>query len=215
MAIYLTALRQGSCQTRPVARQRLPEAERRRALLSAAIELAREQGLALVTGRDVAARAGVSVGLVHYYYSSVEELLVELFEKVQDEDLAAAREVVDGAGHPGKAMDALVEYFTPQPGAWRYPLWVDAWSLAPRRPLLRASARRLNLRWRDLLLDVIRRGRGSGDFVVSDPKASAWRVLSLLDAMHIQLSTDQIDASPRTVQRWVRDSIAVELGVDG
>lgn len=177
-----------------------------------ATELAREQGLALVTGRDVAARAGVSVGLVHYYFGSVEELLVELFDQVQQEDLASAQALVDRCRTPTRAITALVEYFTPAPDGWRYRMWIDAWSLAPRRPLLRAAARRLNLRWRDLFLDIIRAGVEAGEFRVDDPRASAWRVLSLLDAMHIQLSTEQIDAPTATVKRWVRTAIAVELG---
>jgi hypothetical protein len=31
--------------------------------------------------------------------------------------------------------------------------------------------------------------------------------------MHIQLSGKQLDASPRTVRRWVEDAIAAELGL--
>jgi AcrR family transcriptional regulator len=196
-----------------VARTRLTEAERREILLAAAVELAREQGLALTTGRDVASRAGVSVGLVQYYFGSVEEMWVELFDRVQREDLANARRVLGRARTSRTAVAALVDYFTPTPGGWRYRLWIDAWSLAPRRPLLRAAARRLNLEWRDLIVDVIERAAARGDVSVADVRASAWRVLALLDAMHIQLSTDQVDAPAATVRRWVRQAIEAELGL--
>ena len=191
----------------------MSEQDRRRELLGVAAELARERGLARVTGRDVAARAGVSVGLVQYHFGSVEELLVELFEREQGQDLANARAAMSRAKSPPKAMQRLADWFVPGPEDWRYRLWVDAWSLAPHLPLLRAAARSLNLQWRDLFLEVIARGGESGDFDVPDPKAAAWRVMSLLDAMHIQLSGKQLDASPRTVRRWVEDAIAAELGL--
>jgi AcrR family transcriptional regulator len=191
----------------------MSEADRRRSLLAAATELAREHGLARLTGRDVAARAGVSIGLVHYYFSSIEELIVEVFTRVQEEDLDAARAEVADADGPLQALDALIAWFAPVQDGWRYQLWIDAWSLARHHPLLRAESRRLNLRWRDLFLDVVQRGRAAGDFDVSDPRAAAWRVMSLLDAMHIAVANEQIDAAPATVHRWVRRGIALELGI--
>lgn len=192
----------------------MSEAERRQSLLAAATELAREKGLARVTGRDVASRAGVSIGLVHYYFDSIEELLVEVFVRAQEEDLASARAEVVAAGSPRQALDALVRWFAPVPDGWRYRLWIDAWSLAPHNPLLRAESRRLNLLWRDVFLDVVKRGRAAGDFHVSDARAAAWRVMSLLDALHLSLANEQIDAPAATVRRWVRHGIARELGFD-
>ena len=195
-------------------RTRLPESERRQALVSVASDLARERGLALVTGRDIAANAGVSVGLIQYHFGSVDNLVATMFTQVQTEDLAAATEVVATSGSPQKALEALIDYFTPAPGNWRYRLWIDAWSLAPRQPLLRAAARDINLGWRDLILTVIKNGKRSGDFRVADPKATAWRVLSLLDALHIQVSAEQVDATPAQVRSWVRRGIALEVGSD-
>jgi AcrR family transcriptional regulator len=203
----------GSVRLATVARVRMSEQDRRRALLSTAAELAREHGLARVTGRDVAARAGVSVGLVQYHFGSVEELLVELFEQEQGQDLAAAREAINRCRTPSSAIRRLFDWFAPTPADWRYRLWVDAWSLAPHLPLLRTAARRLNLEWRDLFLEVITHGCDTGEFEVPDPKAAAWRIMSLLDAMHIQLSNEQLDASTRTVRSWVRSAIEAELGL--
>lgn len=193
-------------------RTRLSESERRQALIAVAADLARENGLALVTGRDIAARAGVSVGLIQYHFGSVESLVADMFAQVQTEDLASATEVVKSAGSPYRALEALVDYFTPAPGNWRYRLWIDAWSLAPRQPLLRSAARDINLAWRNLVLAVIRQGKREGDFTVSDPTACAWRILSLLDALHMQVSNEQVDASPAQVRKWVRRGIDHEVG---
>lgn len=48
---------------------------KKRLILDAAAELIREDGLRCVTHRQVAARAGVPVGSIGYYYNTREELL--------------------------------------------------------------------------------------------------------------------------------------------
>jgi AcrR family transcriptional regulator len=49
----------------------------RKRILEAAIEIASEDGPAAITTRKVAQRAGVNLGLLHYYFKSKEALVVE------------------------------------------------------------------------------------------------------------------------------------------
>jgi TetR/AcrR family transcriptional repressor of bet genes len=56
------------------------ESARREQILSAAAAIAAEFGLRAVTIRDVAARAGLSSGLVLFWFHSKEQLLVELLD---------------------------------------------------------------------------------------------------------------------------------------
>jgi AcrR family transcriptional regulator len=54
------------------------------ALLDAAERLLIEVGYAELTTRRVAAEAGVNHGLVHYYFGSMEELLLQVLERFTD-----------------------------------------------------------------------------------------------------------------------------------
>jgi AcrR family transcriptional regulator len=54
-----------------------PEGERRDALLDAVIEIVSEQGFERTTMRNLAARAGVSTGLLNYYFQSRQGLVTE------------------------------------------------------------------------------------------------------------------------------------------
>jgi AcrR family transcriptional regulator len=54
------------------------------ALLDAAEELLVEVGYAGITTRKLAERAGVNHGLVHYYFGSMEELLLRAVERFTD-----------------------------------------------------------------------------------------------------------------------------------
>lgn len=92
---------------------RPPDAESphgREALLAAARELLAEQGLARVSLRDVARRAGVQPPLVHYHFGSKRELfeavVVELSERLRAQLASAARE----RGSPEQRLRAYLSH---------------------------------------------------------------------------------------------------------
>src|SRR5215475_10846989 len=58
--------------------------ERRVELIEAAYALIAEKGLEGLRTRDIAARAGVNISTLHYYFGTKEELLVAVIEHVRD-----------------------------------------------------------------------------------------------------------------------------------
>ncbi len=187
---------------------------RRAALVDACIAVARRNGLASTSGRDVAAESGTSIGLLHHYFGSVDALVATAFEQVEQADLEQASRDVHAGDSPGHQLAALVEFFAPAVGDWRYKWWIDAWSLAPERPLLQEAARRLNLQWRDLIREILHAGVVNGAFSCSDLDASAWRILVMLDGFHLHTSTDQLDAPVDDLRRWTVKALASEVGRD-
>lgn len=94
--------REGWRQVTPRAEQSRAVAKRR-AILKAATELLYSEGLRGVTHRNVAARAGVPVGSIGYYYSNRERLLATCFEDIAGRrrgfvDKQLAEGVVSDAG---------------------------------------------------------------------------------------------------------------------
>lgn len=66
-----------------------PDAKNRALLLDAAERLMLEEGYAAVTSRRLANRAGLKPQLVHYYFRTMEELLLEVFRRRAEEGLEA------------------------------------------------------------------------------------------------------------------------------
>jgi AcrR family transcriptional regulator len=56
----------------------------RQALLDAAQRLLITKGYARLTTRELAAEAGVNIGLIHYYFGSLEEVLFQALERYSD-----------------------------------------------------------------------------------------------------------------------------------
>lgn len=59
----------------------------RAALVDAAEQLIREEGYAAVTARRVAQKAGMKFQLIYYYFNSLDDLFLEVFQRGADQHL--------------------------------------------------------------------------------------------------------------------------------
>lgn len=190
---------------------RLSPDERRAAIVEATLAVARRQGLGATTVRDVAAEMGTSSGLIHHYFASMDEVLAAAFEHAAGADLERARARIGSAADPAEQLDAFIESYAPTQADWTMQLWLDAWSEAARRPALQVVSRRLNREWQSLVRDVIERGVAAGAFAADDPEASAWRLLSVLDGLALQVVAHDALITRDEVVAWARTAAAREL----
>lgn len=113
--------------------------DRRSQILEAARSVLGRQGYAQTSMKDIAQEAGVAAGLLHYYFDSKEEILLEVVEAVVGEISESHRDAVKGVGDPleavAVAMDRAAERCT-EPGFCR--LLLDAYSLALNSEAVRA-----------------------------------------------------------------------------
>jgi AcrR family transcriptional regulator len=70
------------------------DSKTRARLVDAAEQLLLDEGYAAVTSRRVGAKAGLKAQLVHYYFRSMDDLLVEVFRRRAEENLARAERTV-------------------------------------------------------------------------------------------------------------------------
>ena len=188
-------------------------AERRDAIVEAALSVALQKGLASTTVRDVAAAMGTSSGLIHHYFESMDDVLAAAFERVAAHDLALTEEAMAASADPAAAMVEFLRTYTPSDKDWSFQVWLDAWAEAARRPALQATSRRLNLAWQGLLERTIVAGVADGLFRCADPWGAAWRILSLLDGLALQVVAHGTTVSRDDVERWTTAAAEGELGL--
>lgn len=192
---------------------RLAPAQRRRAIVDAALSVMLRKGMAATTVRDVADEMGTSSGLIHHYVSSMDELLAAAFEQAAGQDLAATREAM--AERDG-VVDRLGTFFATYVRAeqdWAFQLWLDAWAEAGRRPAVREVSQRLNQEWQTLLQATISDGVAAAVLTCPDPAGAAWRILSLLDGLALQTVAHRDVIDRRAVVRWSAAHAEAELGL--
>jgi AcrR family transcriptional regulator len=186
--------------------------DRREALVAAAVRVIRAHGMLESSTRSVAAEAGVSTGLLHHYFDSYDDLMAAAFERVAAEDLQRARDVVGAYNTPTEQLDAIVTEFQPARDAWQFQWWMDAWSSSARHPAVRDIAAKLNAGWQQLIEEVLREGMQTGEFACPDPRASAWRLLAMLDGLTIQVVAQTDGPGRADVEKWSMEAARAETG---
>ncbi len=196
---------------------RMSPDERRAAIVAAARAVMARRGIAGTTVRDVAAELGTSSGLIHHYYASMDDLLAEAFEQAARADLV---EVLEGLSQGRDAVEKLAMFFDTydrgmrdSSGDFGMQIWLDAWAEAARRPALRRTSRRLNEEWQRALAGVLSAGVAEGHMQCDDPDASAWRVLSLLDGLILQVVAHGDVLTRAQADAWSRAAAERELGL--
>ncbi|HET7182142.1 MAG TPA: TetR family transcriptional regulator C-terminal domain-containing protein [Candidatus Limnocylindrales bacterium] len=188
-------------------------ADRRAAIIDAALAVARRKGLAATTVRDVALEMGTSSGLIHHYFDSMDEVLAAAFELIAAEDLAETEQMLAG-GDPIAVLAGFLRSYGPVGDDWAFQLWLDAWAEAARRPVLRATSGRLNLAWANLLERAIRAGIDDGVFRCDDPTGAAWRILSLVDGLALQVVAHRTIVDRADMLAWASLAAERELGLE-
>jgi AcrR family transcriptional regulator len=132
--------------------RKIPEEQRREAMLRAAFAVAEREGLAGVTGRAVAKQAGVSSGLVFFHFHSVDALLSALLDWLLAHTFVAAElpaAPAPGATASDRMLAAVRRDLDGLPRARRrVELFFDYWVLGTRDPAVRRTIRAALERYR-------------------------------------------------------------------
>jgi AcrR family transcriptional regulator len=183
-------------------------------LLRTACDVIVERGLANTRAADVAAAAGVSQALVFYHFETKERLLAQAFTWAAEQDLGRLDSVINSTATPLAKLRKILKWYAPTGSSKSWAMWIDCWSESLRVPELERVSRRLDLRWKDGLTDVIIAGVKEGEFVCDDPAGAAWRIIALIDGLAVQLTVHERVISRRQLADWVRIAAANELGLD-
>ncbi len=188
--------------------------ERRAQILDATQEVALERGLADLRVGDVAQHLGISSGLVHYHFSSKDELLVEMLGNMATSDIARLQETVAASGDPVDRLDGALREYLPASGrdeSWA--LWIDWWDEALRSEALATISSQFDTAWAGILEELIESGVADGVFDSKDPHGAAWRLSALLDGLAIQVVLPRRTLSRREMLDHARVGAAREVGL--
>jgi AcrR family transcriptional regulator len=151
------------------------------------------RGAAGSTFDHVAREAGVSRGLLHYYFGSKEKLLVEVVRHDCETRLEAMDERITGAGSVDEIIAALVlgleEFIEGEPSS---PAVIyELLSASRHSDEIRAELAELYRRWRADLADALRAKERDGVVrLEADPEAVASMLFALGDGFGIQVLSD-------------------------
>src|SRR5262245_37129162 len=160
--------------------------DRRERIIEAAYRVLSEQGYRAASIKAIARAAGVAPGLIHYYFASKEELLVEVLRAVSQRytrEIGALMAAVPADQLAGAGMGDVLRRVRQQPNDYR--LRYELFALGLRDEALRRGARDLLEGGRS---GIARIAASLGDAEVARPLASI--LLACFDGLALQSLVD-------------------------
>ena len=140
------------------------------------------RGIAGSTFEHVAREAGVSRGLLHYYFGTKEALLVEVVRRDTEHRIARLDEPLGSASSVDELLEILVadlqDSIEHEPGFWV--LIFDLFTAGRRNPEIQREVGELFNRTRDHVAEILRAKQAEG---VISPRFDVNAVVALLFAM--------------------------------
>ncbi|HEX9693582.1 MAG TPA: TetR/AcrR family transcriptional regulator [Actinomycetota bacterium] len=193
--------------------------DRHQEILDAAARVITERGLAETRISDVADAAGVSPGLILYYFDSKDRLLAEALTFANDDFFVRMsreiRRLPTAKEQLRRVIDLSVPGYLPEYGKLdEWALWIEVWVRALRDPQMAKDREILDQRWRQSIADIIRAGQAAGEFPARDADEIALRLGSLIDGLAIQVIMNDSQVSPERMHQACMEVAAQEIGFD-
>jgi AcrR family transcriptional regulator len=166
---------------------------RREQIVRATIRCLAREGYTRLTMKKVAREAGVSQGILHYYFADKRAMLAATLEAVTrdlDRRVAAAQSRTgrDSRARLRALVRACLEVAVSRPEFWV--VFVEFWGEMLHDRRLRDFNTAVYSRTRRLIGRLIAEGVRAGRFRPVDPRRASAVVLGLIDGLSLQLTFD-------------------------
>jgi AcrR family transcriptional regulator len=194
--------------------------DRHQEILDAAARVITERGLAETRISDIAEHAGVSPGLILYYFDSKDRLLAEALTFANDQFYVRTsreiRRMPSAIDQLRRLVDLSVPGYLPEYGRLdEWALWIEVWVRALRDPEMAKDREVLDERWRTQIAEIVRAGKESGEFTADvDVDELSLRLACLIDGLAIQVVMNDPRVTAGRMHRACMEVAAHELGFE-
>lgn len=182
----MAVISSGNQKVDPAPRGRKADKEtRRQQLIDATIESLAKRGYAETTMADISDGAGLSRGIVNFYFDSKEKLLVETLQYLSDEYSSHWRNTFERApDSPAAKLHALIAADFDRKICTKKNLaaWCAFWGEAKSRPTYQSLCGARDLAYQNLFVELSSALNKEGGYG-HDPEATAFALLAMLEGL--------------------------------
>jgi AcrR family transcriptional regulator len=165
---------------------------RRSQLTRAAYNVVGQKGYYEFTIRDIAREAGLSTGLVHYYFKNKKDLLLNLLKEINKNMLVILNRNISKADNPREKLNIFMtqafdlvknekDYFY---------IVIDFWSQVNKSERMKLANSKLFKSYRDEIAKILQEGITKGFFTKMDVDYTATVIISIIQGLIIQYVID-------------------------
>lgn len=172
--------------TRPMAQNDTVDA-----FLDAAERLLINVGYAGISARRLAEEAGANHGLIHYYFGSMEQLLVQVLERFTSRLIERQRAMYAADIPFLEKWRAAMRYLVEQDFTSGYEkIWMELQALAWNRPELQECLARVRQQWHDVLTDAFT--QALADYNVDTGQFPVEAIVTLVITFNFGISIERL-----------------------
>jgi AcrR family transcriptional regulator len=192
--------------------ERLAPAERRQAILAAALGVFAQHGFSAATTDDIARAAGLSKGGLYWHFKSKDDILAAILTQIFDQELGLLQQLaaVGGAAAPRLRKLVAQEVANLLGPAPILPVMLEFYALAARHSGVRQFLQSYYRRYHQLLASVFEQGFARGEFHHSTAETAAMALIAHLEGAGLLWSL-----MPEQAQLASQAEYAVELLLRG
>lgn len=165
---------------------------RRAQLTSATYNVVSKKGYYNFTIKDIAQEAGMSTGLIHYYFKNKQDLLLNLLREINRNIRASLQQDLEHLSDPIDRLAAFIERacnLVMQEKNYFYVL-LDFWTQLNHNERMRTAIQKLYKSYRDVCSEILNEGIEQGKFNNIDVRYTATMIVSMVQGLIIQYVID-------------------------
>lgn len=169
-------------------------------LIEATIDSLAKRGYAETTMADVADGAGLSRGIVNFYFESKEKLLIATLQHMYDEYSAHWRASLQKAGDdPARQLQVLVwaDFDRSICNKRKLAAWLAFWGEAKSRPVYQALSSSRDAYYQQVFIDLCTTLKQSGGYAY-EPQVMALALSAMLEGLWLRLMMGTEDTTRET-----------------
>ena len=168
-------------------------AERKDQIVRATVDCITKHGYHNFSMQDVARTAGVSKGIIHYYFLNKDELMMSVLDKVAGDIETVLASEMESTTDPRRKFEVFLEvcFDIVRNTKEYYQVNMDFWTQINQKEEVRKVIARHYAKFRDSAVIVIRDGMNAGIFRQLDPLEYASYVVAVIDGLSLQWLFDE------------------------
>jgi TetR/AcrR family fatty acid metabolism transcriptional regulator len=189
--------------------------ERKDQIVRATVECMTKFGYHNFSMQDVARAAGVSKGIIHYYFLNKDELMMSVLDKVAGDIETVLMSDIGSASGPVQKLQILIDVCFDIVRSTReyYQVNMDFWTQINQKREVRDAIAKHYAKFRETAARVIREGVDQGVFRKVNPSDYASIMIALVDGVSLQWLFDEKVFDYDAVVKEVTELVLHGLGV--
>lgn len=163
-------------------------AERKDQIVRATVDCITKYGYHNFSMQDVARTAGVSKGIIHYYFLNKDELMMSVLDKVAGDIEQVLASEMESTSDIKRRFEVFLEvcFDVVRNTKEYYQVNMDFWTQINQKEEVRKVIARHYSKFRDSAVHVIKEGISQGVFRNVDPVQYASYVVAVIDGLSLQ-----------------------------